>query len=199
MAAMGGISRFFVNLLNGGRNARTYARLAPGLRLSPEAVCLEIGCGNGDMARRIVEGLGPARYVATDLDLRQLEAARRHLTADGSRALPPALDLREADMLALPFPEASFDAVLAFQSLHHADAHHGAFANVPNALAEVDRVLRPGGAFAYTEFLNTGKVREWLGAHGYRVDVLARRWRLETVLARKGAAGFPGAPDPGIG
>ncbi len=188
MAEMGRVSRFFVNRLNGRRTARAYTRIAPRLQLPRDAACLEIGCGNADMARRIVEGLRPARYVATDLDPQQIEAARMHLMERGATALPPHLELREADMLALPFPDGAFDAVLAFQSLHHADAHHGAFANVPKALAEVDRVLRPGGRFGYSEFLNTEKVRAWLEGRGYRVEILARRWRAETVLATKGTA-----------
>lgn len=189
MAEMNRISRFFVNVLNGGRNARTCAWLVPGLRLPAGAACLEIGCGNGDMARRIVDGLRPARYVATDLDPRQLEAARRHLATLYADGLPPSLELRAADMLSLHFPDASFDAVLAFYSLHHADARHGAFENVPRALAEIDRVLPPGGRLAYTEIVNRDRVRAWLEGRGYRLEAASRGWTRDAVVAAKGPQG----------
>lgn len=182
---MNGIGRFFVNLSTRGRNRRWYAWLAPNLGLPRGAACLELGCGNADMARRIVEGTGAGRYTATDLDPRQLEAARKHLAKLYPDGAPAALDLREADMLALPFPDASFDAVFAFVSLHHADSTHGAWENVPKALGEVDRVLRPGGRFAYTEMINRDKVRAWLADHGYRVAASSARFMHEAVVAVK--------------
>ena len=185
MAEMTRVSRFFVNRLNGRRNARTYTWLAPKLSLPEAAACLEIGCGNGDMARRIVDGLRPARYVATDLDPRQIEAARRRLSDVYTGGLPAALELRAADMLALPFPDASFDAVFAFVSLHHADAHHGDFVNMPKALAEIDRVLRPSGRLAYTEIVNRERVRAALEARGYRIAAEDRGWKHEAVVAVK--------------
>lgn len=185
MAEMSRTGRFFVNAFSAWRGRRTYAWLAAALPLRPGAACLELGCGNGEMARRIVDGLGPARYVATDLDPRQLEAARRHLAALYGGGPPPSLELRAADMLALPFPDASFDAVFAFVSLHHADADHGAFVNVPKALAEVDRVLRPGGHVAYTEIVNQERVRAWLAGRGYRLGPVDRWWTREGVVATK--------------
>ena len=192
MAEMTGVSRFFVNRLNGRRNARTYAWLAPRLSLSVGAACLEIGCGNGDMARRLVDGLRPAPHEDTDLDPRQLAVARRHLATAYADGLPAALELRPADMLALPFPDASFDAVFAFVSLHHADAHHGDFVNGPKALAEADRVLRPGGRLAYTEIVNRDRVRAWLVALGYRITAEDARRSREAVLAEKTRNGSPG-------
>ena len=191
MAEMTRVSRFFVNRLNGRRNARTYTWLAPQLRLPEAAACLELGCGNGDMARRLVDGLHPARYVATDLDPRQIDVARRHLALSYGDGLPPALELRAADMLALPFEEASFDAVFAFVSLHHADARHGDFVNVPKALAEADRVLRPAGRLAYTEIVNRDRVRAWLQARGYRIVAEDRGRMRDSVLAVKGPRPLP--------
>ncbi len=187
MTEMGRVSRFFVNRSTGRRNRRIYGWLAPNLGLSEGAACLEIGCGNGDMARRIVEGFRPGRYTATDLDPRQIEAARSHLASLYGNGIPPSLELRTADMLALPFPDASLDAVFAFVSLHHADEHHRAFVNVPKALAEIDRVLRPGGRFAYTEIVNRDKVRAWLAEHTFAIAAESRAWRHEAVVAVKGS------------
>lgn len=188
MTEMGRVSRYFVNRSTGRRNTRVYAWLEPNLGLPRDAVCLEIGCGNGDMARRIIDGLHPSRYVATDLDPKQIEAARHHLEEAYPGGMPSSLDLRAADMLALPVADASLDAVFAFVSLHHADEHHRAFVNVPKALVEIDRVLRPGGRFAYTEIVNQERVRAWLAEHGYSLSAVQRRWMREAVVAVKGAA-----------
>ncbi len=185
MAEMGRVSRFFVNLRTGGRSQRIAAWAAPNLSLHPSAACLEIGCGNGELGARIVDALRPARYVATDLDARQLEVARRHLATRYPAGVPPALQVERADMLALPFPDVSFDAVFASYSLHHADEHHGTFERVPTALAEIDRVLRPGGRLVYVEFINKEKVRAWLTDHGYRVVAIHRGFRHERVVAAK--------------
>ncbi len=149
------------------------------------ASCLEIGCGGGDLAARLVDGLRPARYMATDLDPRQLEAARRHLARLYPDGLPPALELREADMLRLPFPDGSFDLAVAVVSLHHASPSHRDSANVPLALAEVDRVLRPGGVFAYEEILHRELIRSWLEDHGFVLSGVRRGLRRESVVARK--------------
>src|SRR5712692_8614409 len=102
VAEMNRISRFFVNRSSARRNARIYDWIRANLSLPAGAACLEIGCGNGDMAARIVDGFGPARYVATDLDPHQLEAAQQTLATRSPGALPAALEVRVADMLALP-------------------------------------------------------------------------------------------------
>ena len=146
MAEMNRVSRFFVNTFSARRNARIYDWVVRNVSLPAGAECLEIGCGNGDMAARIVDGLRPSRYVATDLDPHQLESAKRHLASRYPQGIPPPVELRPADMLHLPFADASFDAVLAFVAIHHASPNHHDSANVPLALAEIDRVLRSHGS-----------------------------------------------------
>ncbi len=185
MAEMGGISRFFVNRFNARRNTRIFGWVQAHAALPAGAACLEIGCGNGDLAARIVDGLHPSRYVATDLDPRQLEAAREHLARRYPGGLPAALELREADMLHLPFADASFEAVIAVVSIHHASPNHHDPANVPLALGEVDRVLRPGGALVYEEILHKEKIRAWLTAHGYVLGGVQRGLKRESIIARK--------------
>lgn len=191
LAEMNRIARFFVNRFNARRNARVYAWLSANVSLPPSATCLEIGCGNGDLASRVVDGLRPSKYVATDLDPHQLAVAQAHLVERYPNGVPPALQVQAADMLRLPFPDASFDLTVAVVSLHHASANHHDPSSVPNALAEVDRVLRPGGALAYEEILHKDVIRSWLAQHGYAVSVLERGFKRESVVARKpdGSAG----------
>ncbi|HLY76926.1 MAG TPA: class I SAM-dependent methyltransferase [Thermoplasmata archaeon] len=185
MAEMNPIARFFVNTFTRRVNARRYRWLTTNLKLSPGASCLEIGCGNGNLATRILDGMAPDRYVATDLDPHQIDVARRQLARHYPHGLPGALELRTANMLELPFPEASFDAVFAYTVLHHASAEHRDFGNVPRALAEVDRVLRPGGSLVYEEFLHKDRIRAWLREHGYVLVAGTHHWGRETMAAVK--------------
>jgi len=96
--------------------------------LAPGRV-LEVGCGTGAFAARLLDTLPGVDLVAIDQSPRFVE-----LTA--SRGVPA----QEADLQALPFEDGSFDLVAAMWMLYHVpDLHRG--------LAEVRRVLRPGGTF----------------------------------------------------
>jgi ubiquinone/menaquinone biosynthesis C-methylase UbiE len=182
---MNRVSRFFVNRSSARRHARIYEWVRANLSLPEGAACLEIGCGNGDMAARLIDGFRPARYVATDLDPRQLQAARENLAKRYPSGIPPALELRGADMLDLPFPDASFDAVFAFVAIHHASPKHRDFTNVPRALSEIDRVLKPKGSLVYEEIEHKEKIRRWLVERGYALTAVQRGWKRESVIATK--------------
>ncbi len=156
------------------------------------AECLEVGCGNARLAVLVVDGFRPQRYVATDVDARQLSAAGHVVRQRYPEGRPAALELRPADMLGLDFPDTSFDVVLAFVTIHHASPRHEDFLPVPRALSEIDRVLRPGGLLFYSEIFHHERIREWLAHRGYALASVQRRLRVESVAARK-----PGGPSPG--
>jgi len=96
---------------------------------------LDVGCGEGQISR-LAAYVGASRVVGIDPTWAQLSVAR-------SRGGPPRYCRSVAD--ALPFPALSFDVVVACLVFEHIDA-------VDEALAEVGRVLRPGGRFLF--FLN---------------------------------------------
>jgi malonyl-CoA O-methyltransferase len=101
------------------------------LRTPPRAV-LDLGAGTGHAAAAIKRRFRRAAVTAADIAEPMLQQARRH-----SRFWRP-IRCVQADARALPFPDASFDLVfsnLMLQWLAPPDA----------ALAEVRRVLRPGG------------------------------------------------------
>jgi SAM-dependent methyltransferase len=95
---------------------------------------LDIGCGEGQVAR--LAARGGARVVGVDPTWAQVVEGRR-------RGGGPVY--ARADAAALPFADASFDAAVACLVFEHIEA-------VDAALAEVGRVLAPGGRFLF--FLN---------------------------------------------
>lgn len=96
---------------------------------------LDVGAGEGQVARVAVD-LGVPFVVGVEPSRNQItEAAKR---AGGPRYV-------RAGAIPLPFPDASFDVVVACLVFEHIEA-------VDDALAEVARVLEPGGRFLF--FLN---------------------------------------------
>lgn len=188
MAEMNFLARYFVNRSAARRAVKRLDWIRRRSAIPPGAVCLEIGCGNGEFAGRFVLEFRPVRYVATDLDARQLEEADRTLRSRHPASLGAGLELQSADMRHLPFPAGMFDVVLAFVALHHAGPVHGDFAPVTGALSEVDRVLRPNGLLVYSELFHKEAIRGWLTGHGFALEAVDRRWRIESVAARKGPA-----------
>lgn len=94
---------------------------------------LEVGAGSGAMAAEVLERFPEVQIVATDLDPEMLGRARNALAGYQERA-----ETALVDVTALPYPDASFSAVLSFIMLHHVG-------DWPSALGEMVRVLRPGG------------------------------------------------------
>lgn len=101
---------------------------------------LEVGCGRGVGAEIILDRFGAAHVTAFDLDPGMVARARRRL---GPR-IPTAVSLAVGDVTSIDAADASFDAVFDFGIIHH----------VPDwraAVAEIARVLRPGGRFFFEE------------------------------------------------
>ena len=116
------------------------------LREVGAARALEVGCGLGDFAQRVEEELG-ARVFVVDVSPRMVELAQER-----------GLEAQVADAQALPFRDEQFDAVVANWVLHHLrDRDRG--------IAEIARVLRPGGTFVAATFSNKHLIElyDWLG------------------------------------
>jgi ubiquinone/menaquinone biosynthesis C-methylase UbiE len=101
---------------------------------------LEIGCGRGVGTQIILERFGAARALAFDLDPAMAGQARRRLAG-----YPPGkVGIAIGDAASIATPDAVFDAVFDFGILHHVPRWQ-------RAVAEVRRVLRPGGRFFFEE------------------------------------------------
>ncbi len=108
------------------------------LALQPGERVLELGFGTGNEILDLASKVGASGQVCgVDLSPGMLAVAREKL-AGASLAAP--VDLREGDARQLPFGEATFDAVYSSFTLELFPE-----ADVPRVLAEVRRVLRPGG------------------------------------------------------
>lgn len=107
-----------------------------------EARVLDLCCGTGDLTRAL-ERAGRARVFGADFVHPMLVRAREKAVRANRRNSPSAY--AEADALALPFADGSFDLVtLAFGFRN--------LANYERGLCEVRRVLRPGGEVGILEF-----------------------------------------------
>jgi uncharacterized peroxidase-related enzyme len=111
-------------------NCREYVALHQHLRVGSGDRLLDIACGAG-LAIELAEARG-ATCAGIDASPRLIEVARDR---------NPQADLRIGDMHALPWDDGSFDVVTSFR---------GIWGTTPDAIAEVYRVLAPGGRVGIT-------------------------------------------------
>jgi arsenite methyltransferase len=133
---------------------RVRDRMLRRLALRGDEDVLDLGCGSGLMLVGAAGQLDTGTATGIDLWRRQdqagsspdkcLENARRAGVAGKVR-------VRDGDMAELPFPDASFDVVLASLSVHNL---HPA-ARRERAVSEAARVLRPGGRLAWVDIAGT--------------------------------------------
>ncbi len=128
---------FITRFLSFGRDAAWKVRLVDLAGVQPGWRALDLACGTGDIAFEVAKRGGTV--LGLDITLRMIELARLRAQPAGRTTWAVA------DMLALPVPDASFDLVTTGYGLR----------NVPDltiALAEIRRVLRPGGVVCSLDF-----------------------------------------------
>lgn len=141
-------SRAYIEQLERGRDDYAHwMSLVLGYEQASEKSVLDVGCGQGiDLVRYARAG---ARVTGVDLTARHVELARAHLEALGLEG-----NVLEGDAEQLPFPDATFDLVSSNGVLHHTP-------DMPAALREIARVLRPGGRFVLILY-NRASLHYWL-------------------------------------
>ncbi|SNB46402.1 metalloregulator ArsR/SmtB family transcription factor [Geobacter sp. DSM 9736] len=140
------------------RHARQWDNLARTLLPTPDyrdqllslipcgKTLVEIGLGTGGLLPALAGKA--ARVIGVDHSPAMLEEARTRLAAEGVCGI----DLRLGEMTFLPLPDGETDCALLNMVLHHA-------ADPPAVLAEVRRVLRPGGTLVLADLIR--HEREW--------------------------------------
>ncbi|WP_298965038.1 methyltransferase domain-containing protein [uncultured Methylobacterium sp.] len=114
--------------------------LHEGTRYPGGCTVLEAGCGTGAQTAVLLRRSPGARFTCVDRSAASLAEAEARIAAAGL----PAPRFRRADLLALPFTEASFDHVFVCFVLEH-------MPRPGEALAELRRVLKPGGSLTVIE------------------------------------------------
>jgi len=114
-----------------GHYVRYHRDLFLELLPAPTARTLDLGCGEGRLARDLAE----RGYDVVGVDASPSMVAAARETA-------PEMEIKLADAASLPLPDGSFDLVVAFMSLQDAD-------DLAGAVREAGRVLSPGGHLCF--------------------------------------------------
>jgi ubiquinone/menaquinone biosynthesis C-methylase UbiE len=126
-----------------------YHRTAAQVDLRDKQV-LEVSCGHGGAASYIMRTLHPSAYTGLDLNPAGIAFCRRRHNLTG-------LDFVQGDAENLPFSPQSFDAVINVEAAH-------LYPDYRRFLAEVARVLRPGGHFLYADLRGRLDIADWEAA-----------------------------------
>jgi demethylmenaquinone methyltransferase/2-methoxy-6-polyprenyl-1,4-benzoquinol methylase len=126
---------FVTRLFSYGMDRRWKRAGVDGVVLPPNAKVLDLAAGTGDFSRLVLDRLPRARAVAVDLTEPMLRVARQ-------RGVHEAVC---GDATKLPFANGAFDCVFVGYGLRN-------FPNLRAALAEIERVTRPGGSIVSLDF-----------------------------------------------
>jgi ubiquinone/menaquinone biosynthesis C-methylase UbiE len=142
--------------------------LRPGMRV------LDVGCGPGSITLGLAEAVSPGEVVGIDFQPSQVAQAQALSAARG--VMNTRFEV--ADVYRLPFPDGSFDAVLAHAVLMH-------LREPVQALAEMRRVLlRPGGIAGVRDC-------DWGGRIHAPATPLLEQWYALTIRIRQRNGGNP--------
>jgi ubiquinone/menaquinone biosynthesis C-methylase UbiE len=132
---------------------------------------LEVGPGFGATTRVLARR--PGSLTVVELSASYCERLRRELGDD--------VEVVHADATAMPFADGSFSGAACFTMLHHVPSRE----QQERLLAEVSRVLAPGGLFAGTDSLGTGRAFKLLHVRDTLVPIAP-----DELPARLEAAGL---------
>ncbi len=130
-------------VMSAGLHHRWRARAADLARVGPGDRVLDVATGTGDLALELARRVAPGGEVVGS-DFSEAMLTRARTKAAGSGALGAGLRFEWADALALPYDDATFDAAtVGFGARNFSDLRRG--------LAEMARVVRPGGRVVVLE------------------------------------------------
>lgn len=136
-----------------------HKRLLEFVELPNSANILDIGCGTGRLLQRLAKQFPDLEGTGLDLSPQMIkEAKNKNIYGD-------RLQFLQGNVEALPFPESSFDAVFCTISFLH-------YPHPELVLAEIKRVLRPGGVFYLADYT----VNDWTEYREVAVSPGKLRW-----------------------
>ena len=133
---------------------------------------LEVSCGHGGGAEYFARTQQPATYVGLDLNPEAIRTCQERHHA-------PGLSFQVGDAQQLPFADASFDVVFNVEASH-------CYPDFPGFVAEVARVLKPGGRFFHADLRYRNGVEEWVAALVNQTQLRLDEMRLITPEVVRG-------------
>ena len=133
-AGLGG--KLMVAMMNLGHRALSERGLRF-LKIAPDAAALDCGCGGGANLKRLLRRCPTGRVSGIDyseVSVRKSRALNRRAAEEGR------CEVLQASVAKLPFEDARFDAVTAFETVYF-------WPGLQESFREVHRVLKPDGAF----------------------------------------------------
>jgi demethylmenaquinone methyltransferase / 2-methoxy-6-polyprenyl-1,4-benzoquinol methylase len=124
--------------------------------LKPKLI-LDVATGTGDLAIQAIKSLDPEKVIGVDISTGMMDIGRKKIEEKG---LSKKIELRRGDSENLPFEENKFDAVIVAFGVRN-------FENLEKGLAEMLRVLKPGGKMVVLEFSKPDRFpfREFYGLY----------------------------------
>jgi ubiquinone/menaquinone biosynthesis C-methylase UbiE len=163
-----------VRVLEQGFHVRWFKRLRP---LQPTDVVLEVGCGRGAGAVLTLREMEPARVHAMDLDFQMIRKAIKYVSPE----FRSRVSFYVGDLEVLPHADGALDAVFCYGVLHHVPNWRG-------AVAEIRRILKPGGAL-FLEELYPSLYQNFITRH-ILVHPAEDRFQSADLKNALGSAGF---------
>ena len=119
---------------------------------------LDIGCGTGGPDIVIARDLAPERLIGIDIEPFLIQTGWKNIVDAG---LNEVVDLKLVEAGPLPFEDQSFDIVFSKDALVHIE-------DKASLYREVLRVLKPGGAFAASDWLRSADADDLAGYTAWR-------------------------------
>jgi len=123
-----------------------YHHAIEGLQVEDKTV-LEVGCGRGGGTSYIARYMSPKKVVGIDYSKNVIALCNRIHSENN-------LEFVEGDASNIPFDNNTYDAVVNVESSH-------CYPSIPRFLSEVERVLRPGGLFVWTDLCPKKAVKKY--------------------------------------
>lgn len=132
------------------------------MRISSDARVLDVGCGSGWATRILAEYAFNGRVTGIDISDEMISVAR------AASQLQPNVGFEIASAEQLPFSDHEFTHAFSMESLYY-------YRNIPKALKEIHRVLKPGGLFVAVLDLywENEATHQWIDTLNVPVELLS--------------------------